>query len=93
MKKAKSKLSKSQKKFIRLEKARIRGKFSDKEEQKKSIDELYKSFEKKPAGQKPVKEEKAAEKPVKEKTEAGKKESSTKKKKDENKGNIQSGDK
>jgi len=40
------KFSRSIKKYVRKEKARIRGQVSDLEEQKKLIEELYKKFTK-----------------------------------------------
>lgn len=63
-------LKKSDKKFVRLEKARIRSRFLDFKKQEEMITELYKRFEKKPVvtaiKDAPVKEEVKAVKITKE---------------------------
>lgn len=94
------KLSKGQRKFVRLEKARIRRNFSDKPEQEKQIGEMYQTFEKQIKGQSkviPSKEPKMAseEKPVEAKEVKKEKKVSKNKeiKKNDNSGNIQPGDK
>ncbi|MDO8530016.1 MAG: hypothetical protein Q7S10_01205 [bacterium] len=46
---AENTLKKSDKKFVRLEKGRIRNQFLDVKKQEEMIDALYKRFEKKPA--------------------------------------------
>jgi len=67
-------IKKSDKKFIRLEKARIRAQFFDIKKQEEKINELYQRFTKK--------DKKSIQSPVKTKTETIKKESQKTEKKD-----------
>lgn len=62
MQMTKSGLPKSVRKFIRLEKARIRAKFFDFKKQEELINELYKNFSGSPVAESKILEEKPATK-------------------------------